>query len=113
MKTTGYKHEARDLERLAANIAKLTRRSERWAKAARKVERLARLQGIRAKNETMAETYDTIVQSRLDARDLQAIHDAVKEGDYRKAVRLARRLDTAVRDEIPLRLYNAIHDERS
>ena len=88
MKATAYRYEARDLERLAANIAAWKKHSERYAAVAGD-------------------------PNFRDARDLQAIHDAVKEGDYRKAVRLARRLDTAVRDEIPLRLYNAIHDERS
>ena len=88
MKATAYRYEARDLERFAANIARLIEHGERWAKVGDK---------------EMARTY------AKDARDLQAIYDAVEQGDYSKATRLARRLDTVVRDEIPVRLYNAIH----
>ena len=102
MTTFRYKHEARDLERLAANIAAWKKHGERYAAVARDPN----FRDARDESRSMAKTY------AKDARDLQAIHDAVKEGDYGKAERLARRLDTVVRDEIPVRLYNAITSER-
>jgi len=99
MKATAYRYEARDLERLAANIAAWVEHGQRYAAVAGDPN----FRDARDENRSMAKTY------ARDARDLQAIHDAVKEGDYAKAARLARRLDTVVRDQIPVRLYNAIH----
>ena len=88
MKATTYRYERRDLERFAANIDAWVKQGERWAAEG---------------DHEMAKTCEQ------DAHDLQAIYDAVAQGDYREAARLARRLDTVVRDEIPVRLYNAIH----
>ena len=101
MTTIRYPHETRDLERLSANIARWKAHGERYAAVAGDPN----FRDARDENRSMARTY------ARDARDLQAIHDAVAQSDYRKAERLARRLDTVVRDEIPARLYNAIHQE--
>ena len=87
MTTTRYPHEARDLERFAANIDAWIKQGDRWTAEG---------------DQEMAKTCER------DARDLKAIYAAVEQGDYRKAAKLARRLDTVVRDEIPVRLYNAI-----
>ena len=43
-----------------------------------------------------------------DANDLDAIADAIRAGDNKKASRLIYNLDTLVRDQIPARLYNEI-----
>lgn len=91
-KTNRNKYETRDLERFAANIAAWVEQGKRWATEG---------------DQEMAKSCER------DAADLKAIHAAVEQGDYRKALKLARRLDTVVRDEIPVRLYNAIHRERS
>ena len=45
---------------------------------------------------------------KRDARDLQAVRNAVASGDLAKAGELAYDLDTYVRDEIPKRLFNTI-----
>lgn len=50
----------------------------------------------------LAEAYEK------DADDLQLVRDAVASGDLAEAGRLAYDLDTYVRDEIPVRLFNAI-----
>jgi len=85
---TRYEHEKRDLERFAEKIAAWARDGKRWA--------------ARGDRE-MVKTHER------DVRDLQAIHAAVRRGDYRKAAELAYRLDTIVRDQIPVRLYNTIN----
>lgn len=85
---TRYEYEKRDLKRFAEKIAAWARDGKRWA--------------ARGDRE-MVKTHER------DVRDLQAVHAAVQRGDYRKAAELAYRLDTIVRDQIPVRLYNAIN----
>jgi len=89
MNTTRYKHEKRDLERFAENIRAWKRDGERWAARG---------------DQEMVETHER------DVRDLQAVHNAVRDGDYALAAKLAYHLDTIVRDQIPVRLYNAINE---
>ena len=84
---TAKRNEARDLERLAGNIARWERQGRRWAAEG---------------DAEMARTH------AKDAKDLRALAAAVKRGDYRRAETIARRVDTVVRDLIPVRLYNAI-----
>jgi hypothetical protein len=88
MTTNRYEQEKRDLVRFAAKIAAWKRDGDKWA-----------AEGDRE----MAEVHEK------DVGDLQAIYNAVRRGDYRDAARLARNLDTLVRDQIPNRLYNAIN----
>jgi hypothetical protein len=88
MKTTRYEHEKRDLERFAEKIAAWALDGKGWA--------------ARGDRE-MAKTHER------DVHDLQAVHAAVRRGDYRKAAELAYWLDTIVRDQIPVRLFNAIN----
>jgi len=78
-----------DLERFAARIAAWERQGMRIAEADNDRE-MARL-------------------TRKDVRDLNAIYNAAKSGEFKKAAKLAYRLDTIVSDEIPARLYNAIN----
>ena len=85
---TAKKNEARDLERLAGNIARWERQGRRWADEG---------------DAEMARTH------AKDAKYLRALADAVKAGNYRRAATIARRVDTVVRDLIPARLYNAIN----
>ena len=87
-KTIPYKYEKRDLERFAAKIAA-------WAKDGK--------QCTAEGDEEMAKAY------KWDVRDLKAVYQAICRGDYAKAAELAYRLDTIVRDQIPVRLYNAIN----
>jgi len=84
---TAKKNEARDLERLAEAVGRWERRGEKWA-----AEGDTEMGRAHAK----------------DAKDLRALAAAVKRGDYRRAETIARRLDTVVRDLIPVRLYNAV-----
>ena len=88
---TAKKNETRDLERLAEAIARVERRSRRYAAEG---------------DQGMARFVDR------DVRALQALAGAVKAGDYRRAKTIAWRMDTAVCDLIPNRLYNAIFPER-
>ena len=46
--------------------------------------------------------------ARQDARDLRRVHKLVRAGEHRAAWLVIRKLDTAVWEEIPTRLYNAI-----
>lgn len=85
---TRYEHEKRDLERFAKNIADWARDGKCWA-----------AKGDRE----MADTHER------DVLALEAVHDAVRRGDYQGAAKLAYPLDTIVRDQIPARLYNAIN----
>ena len=87
-KTIRYKYEKRDLERFAAKIAAWAKDGKQWA-----------AEGDRE----MAQAY------RQDVRDLQAVYRAIRRGDYPKAAELAYQLDTIVRDQIPVRLYNEIN----
>ena len=54
----------------------------------------------------MAEQYEA------DAKDLEAIRDAVAKDDFDTARRLIDGLDTIVRDQIPIRLYYTLFPER-
>ena len=85
---TAKKNERRDLERLALNVAKVERIRQYFA-----------AEGDKEMVQAMAK----------DVRDLQALAAAVKAGKYRRAAGIAYRVDTAVRDLIPARLYNAIN----
>ena len=87
-KTTRYKHQKRDLERFAAKIAAWAKDGKQWAAEGDK---------------EMAQAY------QRDVRDLQAVYRAIRRGDYAKASQLAYELDTIVRDQIPVRLYNEIN----
>jgi hypothetical protein len=82
------KNEARDLKRLAENIARWERQGQKWA-----AEDDAEMAKVHAK----------------DVENLRTIAEAVKTGNYRRAADIAYRLDTIVRDQIPARLYNAIN----
>ena len=79
----------RDLQRLADEIARCRRMAEFHRDG---------------NDESLAETYDE------DATALQTIHDAVVAGDFQYAEYLAHQVDTAVRDRVPVRLYNTICD---
>ena len=48
--------------------------------------------------------------AQRDRRDLMAVHEAVEKCQYKRAFDLACDLDTAVRDQIPNRLYNFLFD---
>ena len=85
---TAKRNDRRDLERLARAIARWERQGKKWA-----AEGDAEMAQVHAK----------------DASDLRRLANAVKAGDYRRAANIAYRLDTIVRDQIPLRLYNAIN----
>ena len=87
-KTTRYKYEKRDLERFAAKIAAWAEDGKQWAAEGDK---------------EMAQAY------QRDIRDLQAVYRAIRQGDYPEAAELAYQLDTIVRDQIPVRLYNEIN----
>ena len=87
-KTIRYKYHKRDLERFAAKIAAWAEDGQQWA-----------AEGDRE----MAESH------KQDVRDLQAVYRAIRRGDYAKASQLAYELDTIVRDQIPVRLYNEIN----
>ena len=78
-------HLARDLERLGQRIAKLRR-------------------------DAQAEKDDQGVAAMLadDADRLTSYREAVASNDAEHASRLAYWMDTACRDEIPARLYNAV-----
>ena len=86
MKKT-HEHLKRDLERFQANIAKWQRACEREAGKG---------------DMEMAGQYEQ------DAKDLTDIYNAIAEGNYGLAGELAYELDTIVRDQIPVRLYNTI-----
>ena len=45
---------------------------------------------------------------RGDLRDLTAVYRHIRDGRYAAALRIADKLDTAVKDEIPTRLFNAV-----
>jgi len=87
-KTIPYKYEKRDLERFAAKIAAWAKDGKQWA-----------AQG----DQEMAKVH------QRDVRNLKAVYRAIQQGDYCKAAELAYRLDTIVRDQIPVRLYNTIN----
>ena len=87
MQTTRDKSEKRDLELFAARIDEWEQDGKQWAARG---------------NERMANTHED------DVLYLRAVYTAIEEGDYGKAARLAAILDTAVREQIPVRLYNAI-----
>ena len=87
-KTIRYKHQKRDLERFAAKIAAWAKDGKQWAAEG---------------DEEMAQVH------QRDVRDLQAVYRAILRGDYPKAAELAYQLDTIVRDQIPVRLYNEIN----
>ena len=84
---TNKAHIKRDLQRLDEEVS----RCHRMAKFHRDGE-----------DRSLAETYDR------DAADLQALRDAVADGDFQYAERIANKVDTLVRDQIPVRLYNTI-----
>ena len=54
----------------------------------------------------MAEQYEA------DAKDLEAIRDAVAKDDFDSARRLIDALDTIIRDQIPIRLYYTLFPNR-
>ncbi|MBN1123593.1 MAG: hypothetical protein JXA82_01200 [Sedimentisphaerales bacterium] len=83
MKT--YKHMERDLKRLIEKIAQR--------------DHLA-TQAMLEKDRSQARTYE------LDVKDLTDILNRIQEGDFAMAFLLANELDTVVRDQIPVRLYN-------
>ena len=88
------KNETRD--RMKADLQRFAGRIAAWER-----------QGMR-----MAEADDDkemARQTRKDVRDMNAIYGAAKSGEFKKAAKLAYRLDTIVRDEIPARLYNTIN----
>ena len=87
-KQARYEHEKRDLKRFAAKIAAWARDGKRWDAEG---------------NHEMAK-----VNAR-DTQELTCIYNAIQRGDYQSAAAMARRLDTIVRDQIPVRLYNAIN----
>ncbi len=87
-KTIRYKYYKRDLERFAAKIAAWAEDGQQWAAEGDK---------------EMAESH------KQDVRDLQAVYRAIRRGDYPEAAELAYQLDTIVRDQIPVRLYNEIN----
>ena len=87
-KTIRYKYHKRDLERFAAKIAAWAKGGKQWA-----------AEGDRE----MAQAH------QRDIRDLQAVYRAIQCGDYPRAAELAYQLDTIVRDQIPVRLYNEIN----
>ena len=87
-KNIRYKYEKRDLERFAARIAAWAKDGKQWAAEG---------------DQEMAKVH------QRDVRDLKAVYQAICRGDYAKAAELAYKLDTIVRDQIPVRLYNAIN----
>ncbi len=87
MTTTRYKFERRDLERFEKKIAA-------WKKQAMREDARG--------NEEDAKVYWE------DVKGLNEVYDAVLAGDYERAGSVANELATLVRDQIPVRLYNAI-----
>jgi hypothetical protein len=66
-----------------------------------RIEKVRRNAGLETDSE-LAEVY------KQDVLDLERILNAVKARQFRNAAMMAYDLDTAVRDEIPCRLYNFI-----
>lgn len=60
----------------------------------------------KAGDREMAQQYET------DAKDLEALRDAVAKEDFDAACRMADSMDTIVRDQIPLRLYYTLFPNR-
>ena len=50
--------------------------------------------------------YELARAAAHDAADLKCIYSAYKAKDYACAMRIADRVDTAVRDEIPTQIFN-------
>ena len=91
MKTTKtYKAMKTDLKKLEAKIAK----RQKWCE-----------QEVKKQNFDMAEMYEQ------DVKDLTDILSFIKDGDYEPVWAIIEWLDTAVRDELPARLFNFIAKE--
>jgi len=87
-KNTNQTTTKRDLERLAKKITMLRKRANCENRVGGDID--------------MAEA------CTQDAKDLAAIHKMIAAGKLAKAGNAAYDLDTAARDEIPIRLFNTI-----
>ena len=54
------------------------------------------------------EKYKEVIIS--DAQDLERIADLIEEGDRETALRVARNLDTVVREEIPMKVWAYLNE---
>ena len=88
MKT--YKALKTDIKKLEANIAK----RQKWCN-----------QETQKQNLDMARMYEK------DVKDLTDIVNFINNGDYESAWGIIKWVDTAVREELPARLYNFIAKE--
>ena len=68
--------------------------------------RLLGSQDAKVGDREMAQQYEA------DAKDLEALRDAIARGDMNAARSLADAMDTIVRDQIPIRLYDTLFPER-
>ena len=68
--------------------------------------RLLGSQDAKVGDREMAEQYEA------DAKNLEAVRDAVAKEDFDSARSLIDALDTIVRDQIPIRLYYTLFPER-
>lgn len=53
--------------------------------------------------------YDMAGTTIKDVADLQEVSGYIQKGDYDRACMYLAKLDTAVRDEVPSRLYESIY----
>ena len=68
-------------------------------------ERRSGERAARGGDKELAQQYAT------DVEDLTYFRDAVARGDHATARRAAYNMDTIVRDQIPVELYNRLHPE--
>ena len=85
-----YKAMKTDLEKLQARIADRQERSQ---------------QEYKRRSLDMARMYEK------DVKDLTDILNFINDGDYESAWSIIEWVDTVVREEIPVRLYNFSHHE--
>jgi hypothetical protein len=89
-KVNTYKAIKTDLKKLENNIAK----RQRWCE-----------------QEAQKQNLDTARMYEKDVKDLTDILNTINDGDYEMAWSIIYWVDTAVRDDVPTRLYNFIAKE--
>lgn len=88
--TNTYKAIKTDLKKLGNNIAK----RQKWCE-----------------EEADKQNFDMARMYGKDVQDLTYILNTINNGDYKSAWSIIYRVDTAVRDDVPTRLYNFIAKE--
>jgi len=78
----------------ADHLKALARNIEGWA-----------IQGKECSNTELAEAYAS------DVKDLRKVYAAIAEDNIDEAAKIADRLDTIVRDQIPESVYTFLYDE--